>query len=372
MNQTGVNQVAEEKKQKPIQNPEKPELEAHFDDKKVNNDDDNNEKIKNYKKQATRSFVLAFTTLIAIIAVCIAWFVSNTRVNTTGMSISAENSTRIELASVGERQQPEKNLLNLNKGTSTNEYTSYIDVETGNSVEASYKYHVGTSGIAWYLGKQETLSPGANGKLEFYIIAKQPGISSVDVTIGAEPYNKVGESSAAKSDDIILQNLVYGHILFFRQLKEEGYCGWISDGTFTVKAPTTLKSEFTVNVPYKVTVFWIWPRYFRNYIYDSREDHGDLFSDISQNGDAYANADYGKLLGFVKEQGNISNIEENKLFYNKVTNDSNKNTIDTTGIGDINSSMKQENFNLCSDYYNQADEYIGTNADYLYISAKLQ
>lgn len=46
-----------------------------------NSFDDNQQKIKTYKKKVARSFILAFTTLIAIIAICIAWFVANNRVS---------------------------------------------------------------------------------------------------------------------------------------------------------------------------------------------------------------------------------------------------------------------------------------------------
>ena len=40
-------------------------------------------------------------------------------------------------------------------------------------------YHVGTGSLAWYLDSQESILPGANGKLEFYIIPKKDNVKSV-------------------------------------------------------------------------------------------------------------------------------------------------------------------------------------------------
>ena len=76
-----------------------------------NSFDDNQQKIKTYKKKVARSFILAFTTLIAIIAICIAWFVANNRVSGTNSSVSAQSSIPFELASMGVRQEAEEKAL---------------------------------------------------------------------------------------------------------------------------------------------------------------------------------------------------------------------------------------------------------------------
>ena len=58
------------------------------------------EEIKRNKKKAARSLVFMAAAAIAIIALCIAWFVSNTRVSGTIGTISAKYS-RIEIGSKG-------------------------------------------------------------------------------------------------------------------------------------------------------------------------------------------------------------------------------------------------------------------------------
>ena len=44
-------------------------------------------------------------------------------------------------------------------------------------VKKEQTYHVGTGSLAWYLDSQESILPGANGKLEFYIIPKKDDVS---------------------------------------------------------------------------------------------------------------------------------------------------------------------------------------------------
>ena len=72
--------------------------------------------IEEDKKKVSRSTVFLFAALIAIIAICIAWFVSNTRVHVTTGTISAQDSTLFELASVGGRTEAEsEHLVDANK-----------------------------------------------------------------------------------------------------------------------------------------------------------------------------------------------------------------------------------------------------------------
>ena len=58
------------------------------------------EQIEEEKKQVKKSAVLAFAALIAIIALCIAWFVCNTKVHSTGSNISADAKS-VELRTYG-------------------------------------------------------------------------------------------------------------------------------------------------------------------------------------------------------------------------------------------------------------------------------
>ena len=71
------------------------------------------EEIAVNKRKLKQGFVFAFVALIAVIALGIAWFMSNSKVTSTGTSVSAQDDRLFELASVGERQTAEASYLKM-------------------------------------------------------------------------------------------------------------------------------------------------------------------------------------------------------------------------------------------------------------------
>lgn len=324
------------------------------------------EEIAVNKRKLKRSFVFAFVALIAVIALGIAWFMSNSKVTSTGTSVSAQDDRLFELASVGERQTAEASYLkdesekNILSAGAKRTYDSYI--ENGTKVQKEQIYHVGTGSLAWYLDSQESILPGANGKLEFYIIPKKDDVKSVTVSFDINGYvytTKGNENKrVVKSADTTLQNLIQGHILFFQQLDDVyGYQKWLeADKPFVIKAPEN--GSFKQNVPYKVTIYWIWPQYFRNYVYTQKSTQGDLFTDAANQ---TSDSDYARINTFINNQRTVEK-GQNKLFYDESAN------VQVTSH--INKDMAQDTLDQCSKYYNKADEYIGTNAKYIYVGIK--
>lgn len=321
------------------------------------------EQIENDKKQAKRSTVFAITALIAIIILCIAWFVANHLVKGITGGTSAKNNIPFELASVGDRQNVEKNLLKddagnniLSDGNETTSYEKYIDITTGNEVSQEQTYYIGDSNLAWHLNGQQSLMPGASGRLDFYIIPRQDNLKSVTLSMEAVAYQSVNNHRATESTDATLQNLIHGHILFFKHVDDTyGYSGWLqADQSFTIDAPS---GTFEKDVPYKMTIYWVWPQYFRNFVYTKKSTQGDLFTDAT---DQSANSEYAKFVEFVNSQTTVA-PGTNQLFY-----DAQSISID----GSVNKNMLQATLDACSLYYDQADEYIGTKAGYVYVGIK--
>lgn len=229
---------------------------------------------------------------------------------------------------------------------------------------------------------------GASGKLEFYIITKVDNLSSVTIQLDTAAYvygSRTDKSgNAAKSWDAKLQELVSGHILLFRSSSDaDGYgeCLSIEDnGKFIVKAPKTSgdsaaaageeeagndTATFQKGIPYKVTLKWVWPKYFRNYVYNQRTN-GDLYSDSkSQN--------YKTFLVFVQNQAAL-NQGYSKMFCTQDSGEGSQGEENTWTVKkeNISNSMNQADYDLCTKYYNNADEYIGSNADFLYVEATAQ
>ena len=206
------------------------------------------------------------------------------------------------------------------------------------------------------------MAPGASGDLVFYLIPKVEGLKTADVILDLAGYAKTdGSSNAEQIKDTQLQSLIKGHILIFKNLDDEkGYSNWIGkynkseytfSNSFTVKAPE--KSGFQKGVPYKVTLHWIWPRYFRNYIYNLRSTEEDLFA-----GTLEGNETYQAINNFVNAQASVSMDNYNDLFAKD-----NNFKID----GSIGVNMSDAVLDSCSKYYNKADEYIGKTAEYVYV-----
>lgn len=355
------------------------------------------QEIRREKKKAARSIVLALSALIAIIAICIAWFVANNVIKGNTSDVSADSDSAFRIASVGKRQDSElgyywnektgnKNLIL--DGGEEKIYSKYYDLATHTEKTGEQKYYIGNNNIAWYQDRQEVLEPGASGKLEFYVIPKETGHSSLTVTVKLEGYTlthannyKDGDEETTDNSRAIwieeqrIQRFIDGHILVFRELNDDGYKGWlrpedVSDykdntgicgNTFTISAREVglETGVFEKDVPYKITLYWVWPKYFRNYIYGNRQQNGDLFTDIENN------EDYNSLIEFINEQKEMTG-NGSKLFFNG------EDALDvqqTVTDERIDSDMSSELLNTCSRYYNLADEYIGNKAKFMYVSA---
>lgn len=333
------------------------------------------------KKKAVRSLFMALSALVVMVGFCIAWFVSNHRVNATGMNIEAANAQDFQLASKGKRQEAEqKYLKNEDSQNILNNGTAYLKNSDGKMIDASddtdntATYYVGFTNLAWRLDDDVTLMPGASGSMTFYIIPRKENLTSANLTFTLKAYEDDTKTGvAAVSKDNQLQNLVMGHILFFRNMDADGsYAGWIapdengsyltgnSEYSFTVTPEN--KTTFEKDKPYPVTLYWIWPNYIRNYIYTNQ--NGSLFTNPDS-------SDYKNLLKFLNKenfQNNEAEQKYSKIFYVKPDSGATS-AKDSTGSNgnQINSNITDAVLNECNEAYNNADQYIGENARYLYV-----
>lgn len=330
------------------------------------------------KKKAVRSLFMALSALVVMVGFCIAWFVSNHRVNATGMNIETANAQDFQLASKGKRQEAEqKYLKNEDSQNFLNNGTAYLINSDGKMIDASddtdntENYYVGFTNLAWRLDDDVTLMPGASGSMTFYIIPRKENLTSANLTFTLKAYEDDTKTGvAAVSKDNQLQNLVMGHILFFRNRDADGsYAGWIapdengsylmanSEYSFTVTPEN--KTTFEKDKPYRVTLYWIWPNYIRNYIYTNQ--NRSLFTNPDNN-------DYQKLITFLNNENFQNNKAEqkfSKMFY--VKQDSDAASAAKPVSGNIDSNITDAVLNECNEAYNNADQYIGENARYLYV-----
>lgn len=298
-----------------------------------NNQPDSKENVEllksDFSRQLWKSMFFALAAVSVIVIASIAWFVSNSRVHSSTASVSADFEP-IKLATRGDRQQGEVEHLALAEGNE----------ETYNG-KVYYCTEEGT--IALRLdGTNHEVSPGSKGKVEFFIIPNG-STSSVTLHIGLGGYGEDEDDNKVKPiEDDVLKALMSGHILLFDNYENGEYSDWLfssggSNGSIFNNTITIDLSGKPANVPVPVDFYWIWPLRYENMVND--------FEGIQD---------------FINEQAkgeNMSNLNE-KYRYSRIF---------LTDKNDLTGAEVDER----SKAYDLADEYIGSNAQYLYLTIQI-
>lgn len=282
-----------------------------------------------------KTAALVLVSLFVIVLGSVAWFVSNSKVDSGGIKISHQYDT-ITLATKGKRQEKEEGLLNLNAGS---------EIEYKNET-----YYCTDQGeIALRLSESAVaVSPGMSGQISFYIIPDRTGAQTVTLHLGLAGYEEGeenGSPTARKINDPVLNSLLSGHILLFKTCEDGRYSNWlqgsVSAGGLDYQITVT-KPDAKAGEPWPVTFYWVWPLRYENLAEDFKVGGQNLFSD------------------FITEQARRFNqIGDTSYYYSKIF---------LTNEIDPKKNESLESDKSRSDAYNQADEYIGTKADYLYVT----
>lgn len=277
------------------------------------------------RKQIVRSAFLALAALGVIVFACYAWFVSSGTVTGTVGSVRIDGSS-FELASVGPNvgKWDEEILADNAKYGTSQDFGDRKLVVTGEEND-----------ILWQIsddshlenGTDKTgISPGSSGKLEFYVIPKRDGELQLTINVTLAPLNKDGHQITME-DDETLNWLLRGHFLFSHECQK-------AVGYNSVNTPTLIPYEngsfnltfqnAVTDQPIPVTLYWKWPEFLRDIIYNEKDGS-------TVKGWMHSNPSH--------------------FFYN--------------GNETINSPVFDENFTSqfreYNNYYNNADEYIGSN-----------
>lgn len=297
------------------------------------------ETLKYFWKDFLKTGVFILAVIIVIIIAGIAWFVANNRASGDASSISAQQEI-VRIASKGVRQTAEKNSnLNLSGGT---EYRYGEEI---------YYYTEGGE-IAMHLSEDYSVSPGASGFIEFYIIPTRDGATTVNLYLGLAGYaDKLSTGGTSKQaervEDATLEALLSGHILLFKKYENGYYYEWLynggTDGILNNKITIQLPEDSKEGVPYPYKLYWIWPKRYENMVNDLFvEGSTEFTNDFSPFIEGQANTEY-------------TQIGETSYSYSRIF---------------LANTWPLTSFETRTKAYNLADEYIGTNADYLYLTIR--
>jgi hypothetical protein len=352
------------------------------------------------KRALLRGLFLCFVTLITILSLCFAWFISNTQVATNALHVQASDSSPFELAAAGTTAGSYDNALKSEVLGWDTTWTTGTQSTIKDSSDPSTTFTVTATGSAasqinWVMSadsnlnntsnassEKQGLSPGASGQLTFYVIPKQSGDMTIRFDLSLTPYTTVTGNTTtdgvisftskstgttlkvAPSTDETANDLLSGHLLFFLNRDENGYYSdWIEDGTFSIELKNAV-----VDAAQSVTLYWVWPYIVGQMVLPtSSAERLSPYSLLFSNEDMRA-----ALLKDMK-----SNLFTKYLYEDIATGDTGATQAQTNLVNSLDTlfggSLSLSEYYNYDQYYNQADQYIADHIScvLLRLSARL-
>lgn len=347
-------------------------------------------KVKNEWKVFLRTGIIMSAALIVIIIACVAWFVSNNKVTISTTRVQSAGS-EFELAAASKP----------NSETSAGVYDKLLDVPQGSKSSIKNQNFLATDGsntsITWAITDDSNMNnntevgiePGASGKMTFYIISHKEGSLSVTLDLTLTGYTEeetAATSSNLQEADERAQKLLEGHVLLFAGYDSDArsYKGWISKdaGPWSM----TLDSEGVVlsrdkngkltwfvqnakkDTAYPVTLYWVWPEMLGSYLVKDQSSIGKrpiLFPGDWKDGSNHLTELPETLFK------TMCSSEDNRYFYWKESEDF-KGTVTAEKLNQMRTDFNPVMYGTLAVYYNQADEYLGSNVRFIKLKLDAQ
>lgn len=280
-----------------------------------NPDTSRRDAIREARREIIRSFFLALAALGAIVFSCYAWFVSSTAVSASGMSATIKGNA-FELVSVGSAGAFDEKLTDRTEGAVWEENNAGRITENSGTIlwRVSDTSHLGnTTGSTG-------IEPGSSGTLQFYVVPQGTGSMKLKASLELIPMKWDSDSENAKlveNSDTVVEDFLKGHILVRYRVGE--------DQASTLIEPKNGSFSLTVEgqEPVLVSLEWKWAFLLENAIEEDR-----VKQLVGTDPKYFLCDDDGSPV-----HGSISLPEKNSQEFRKYSN-----------------------------YYNNADQYIGANA----------
>lgn len=326
----------------------------------------------------------------------LGWLSSNNASTATGMSVRVSEMP-YELAvagnSIGALSYTKTNGSYV--ATPINDFNEAIQAPDGTpgsyatkAAPSEFNTYYTTSGsdntIIWrltdFMDGEKGLGPGSSGSITFYILPKTNGPLTVTLNINLEGYSATVNqydipghyyfkaSDLEKIEDTP-SNTKYKsvrylntHLLFFTEKmtnksNKDHYAGLIDNGKLELSFPNC-----TANVLEPVTLYWIWPNTFSQYICISssgsiaeahpdeseESDYKTAQSSATESIRTYVINNVTNILEGISEQDALALLSSNPSAENPV----------------FNETLANSNITELSTGYNNADTEIGTNVHY--------
>ena len=363
--------------------------EASEDAEYVEEDDDDEPRIVVNPKVVKVASLILFSGIILVFA-SIAWFTMNKDVGMSGMGVKTAPAP-FELEVRGTDIENEGDF-----SKATDDYDDGVDLGTLDAYQTSGQHDkiiwrkTGTSTDDGHYF--EGLSPNSHGKLTFWVVPNSTGALDIEFTFkvrgfigtytpaatdGADPtLNELFE--VTESMEVTVENglkdsadlarkkealgYIQSHILFFSDFDGTNYSGFLGTGRSIrfgdcINPSAVTKAKYnagnavnvTVGQKYQVVIYWKWANTLEQMIFDSNSPYRDnpLFA-------ASNTTDRNAVYTYLKDTTN------NSVFSGVSNIESLLTTIQ--GGTDYNTALA-----TLTNAYNNADQIIGNNLDYILI-----
>ena len=325
------------------------------------------------KKKARQSFVLVLAAAVAFLALGVAWFVSNNRVNGISGRISAKESG-IEIGSRGSQGVHDDILkkvkcdltYHLPGEGSNNQHDTSLGGSINwllNSNSNMNNYNEGKSftDTGAKFRKDYAMEPGTKGRLDFFIKPYEEGDLSLEFSLDIVPYVMDGDTPRVVDKTSTASQFLSGHIVYFlgeTQNDTVNYT-WIKDGTFRITIPKAEKDK-----EYNYSIYWVWPLNLSTILLNKQDEFLNESNIEFDDKDAT-----GELRNQIVTD---MTIHPEKYFFSSLTGkplDTNYEEVKAIeGIHNssgANSTYDKQLFVDLSSYYNQADMKIGESISFI-------
>lgn len=331
--------------------------------------------IKKDKKKVVQNTVFIMAAAFVLIALCIAWFVSNNRVSGTSGTVSAKYSG-IEIGSEGKAGVHDDLLKTIKDGI-----TSYFpkekeahDTSQGGSINwmlsedsnmNNYKGGESFEETGAGYRKEYAMEPGTKGQLDFFIKTYEAGDLSLDFSLEISPFfhSETDNKPVSVENNTVEAGLLSGHILYFLGEKQsDGKIAytWIKDGKFKIEIQNAEKAK-----KYNYSIYWVWPLNLSTILLNK----GDSF--LNENAVEFDDKDSTGIL----RNTIVTDMTEHpeKYFFSSLTGlPLDKKYAEVQKISNIHENSGKDDgiydkqlFVDLSSYYNQADMKIGAGISFV-------
>ena len=248
--------------------------------------------LKDFWKDFLVSGLFVLAAIVAIFA-CLAWFAANNRVSATGSTIGAK-ADRYTLTAEGEGESDAHvGYYERSERTDTEKQTiAGLDTADAMTVTLGSNLNNETAG---------SLYPGARGKITFTVTPRTDNLGDITINLSRVLRVKAKENIYKEADGNLsndastLLSLVKGHLLFFTSCQNGYYSGRVANGKITIPKSNFCMDEKTTNPtnqPVPVTLYWVWPEYFQNFVLTGNTNYyKNLFASAKDAGYAELKAD---------------------------------------------------------------------------------